>query len=195
MSNKLVLLIHQVKCVDEMGGAWREKFGNDEIYLGGLLTETGKEVVKKNFFSVYPHFDDGDVKVYNPPLIFCEFDLNKPGNWPRVYSVGLQLAEKQHGGMDGTLNKYLQLIKDKLGIAAIGAATLAKVPWAAPAIQAVLERVLAEAEDKMFSVKTAEVQIASPNHNWNGSLTSSPESLVFRGHDGIYSLTYSWKLY
>lgn len=35
MSTQLNLRIHQVKCVDETGGRWAEKFGNDEIYLGG----------------------------------------------------------------------------------------------------------------------------------------------------------------
>ncbi|QLQ30464.1 MAG: hypothetical protein HZT40_01250 [Candidatus Thiothrix singaporensis] len=65
----LNLNIHKVVCVDEIGGEWEEKFGNDEIYLGGV-TISSSNIGKVDPFEIYADFDDGEVQEYNPPRVF-----------------------------------------------------------------------------------------------------------------------------
>ena len=46
LSQQISLHVHSVKCIDENNGAWVERIGNDEIWLGGYsISATGDTAV------------------------------------------------------------------------------------------------------------------------------------------------------
>lgn len=78
-----------------MGGSFRERFGNDEIYLATIGADTSG-THKQPFFEVYGNFDDGDVKRYSPPRPLVTVSAEG--------QAVLMLAERQLGGMNEALD-------------------------------------------------------------------------------------------
>lgn len=185
MASNLRLRIHSVKCVDETGGRWDEKFGNDEIYLGGFVIDPGNSAYKIAPFSVYPHFDDGDIKIYNPPLEFTDFNLVASQSWPKTVTAGFLLFEKDLGGMKNFNDQVFSKLQQEIQINPGNAITKVTIFVAA---------YLGDSDD-VFPLKTASVSIPHSNHTWNGSTESDGYTIEFRGHQGIYKLVYSWQLY
>lgn len=115
MSKKIELRIHRVSCIDETGGKYREKIGNDEIYLGGFTVNDKGETINIPPFSVYPHFDDGDVKLYNPPKVFQTYQLPAASTWPKEgisVAAGFVLIERDAGNdMSTVITKITELVK------------------------------------------------------------------------------------
>lgn len=197
MGTKLSLRIHRVKCVDETGGRWVEKIGNDEIYLGGFSIMPNGDTSPISVIPIYPHFDDGDVKVFNPPKHFFTFSV--PQTFPADYGIGLVLIEKDNGGGASSAilqitQKAQELIKDKLPIPAAGGilgTVLTTV--AAPLLSYILGRIVAGIRDDLFPPQMVAVSLTNSNHSWFGSNNSTEKTLRVSGHGGIYELTYDWE--
>lgn len=182
----LNLNIHKVVCVDEIGGEWEEKFGNDEIYLGGV-TINGSNIGKVDPFEVYADFDDGDVKDYAPPRVFYSFDLSNNATWPINVGALFVLADKQVDGFSGheqAVNNIHQAISISPNVGAImdqlelmGLNIIKKIRLA----------------DKVFAPRIV-TETININHSWNGSGQSPVASVRFDGFKGIYELFYNWSI-
>lgn len=203
---KLEMRIHKVRCVDETGGFF-ERFGNDEIDLGGIgVDETGDtHAIAK--FRAGSNFDDGEQVNFSPPRSFTTFDLRKGTAFPKSYFVTLVLAESDPGGgLPTFVNQLVQKVKDKVRtaiIAAVGTLGASGGPIGVAiglAVGAVLDRVFALLAriwaDDIFPAVTASVSIASLTARWPGGKTDSPESIAtFKGHGGHYQVTYDWRMF
>ncbi len=88
MATNLRLRIRSVKCVDETGNWAAEKFGNDEIHLGGFLIDDMGKPYKLSPLSIYPHFDDGEEKKFQPPREIWDFNLVANPDWPKKMTAG-----------------------------------------------------------------------------------------------------------
>ncbi len=209
MSSQITLRIHSVKCVDETGGKWAEKVGNDEIALAGFGIDANSETVFVNRFGVYAHFDDGDIKTYAPPRNFITLALNPNGPFPQTCVAGFFLAEEDGGEDFGSkamaiyekVREEVTKQKQAASLVPAGAARLAS-----PAAAAIWEfsrsvvypwakaKILNAMKDDIFPPTDTMVTIPTPGFTWDGSTVSPPAAVEFRGHDGIYLLTYDWVL-
>jgi len=208
MATKLSLRVHRVKCVDETGGWLAEKVGNDEIYLGGFaVTNQNGDTVKIAPVSIYGGFDDGDVKVFNPPKVFHTINIPASGGWPKTFAVGLVLIEKDAGGMVGAVtqiaNFFEEKLKEKLAQSAVAGAVpilagvllkQAIIAIAPAVLSYVKSAIFAAFSDEIFTPNLVTVDIPSANFTWAGSMDSAEKTVEFRDHSGTYQLTYDWKL-
>ena len=204
--NNITLRIHSVRCVDETGGSFQERFGNDEISLGGFGVDANLTPTKVAPFDVYANFDDRDTKNYSPPLSFVTLNLAGQSEWPKSCGVGFLLFERDNGGRIGATDKVFaelskKLEEEKAKQAANKGANLAAIPWTVIAAEVwkyigpwVKQTIRNAIDDDMFPLRIVEVTIPSPDFNWGGSNTSSTSTVDFRDHSGIYELTYDWQL-
>ncbi len=215
MASILQFRVHSVRCADETGGQYAERFGNDEIYLGGHWILQDGTTAAISPFSVYPHFDDGNVKVFDPPYVFHEFELG--ATFPQEFGMGMTLIEKDGGGMANAVQRIADKVGEEVrkrldaGQAArkadMARATSAKVqprlaPVLAYAISAaapfvidfVKRKLMAAISDNVFQPQHATVEIPSADFTWSGSPTSAQQSVEFRDHSGIYQLVFDWNL-
>lgn len=123
----IALHIPRVRCVDETGGRWAEKIGNDEIYLGAVfisisanksftVTTTGAKLVNNDF-------DDKETVNWNRDLF--NYNLGDPAvyPYPKVVLASLMLAEHDNGnGRNKFLETLAQDLRAKLTSEAIEAA-------------------------------------------------------------------------
>lgn len=195
MATKLSLRIHRVACIDETNGKYMEKIGNDEICLGGLALNNQGETIKIPPFSVYPHFDDGDVKAYNPPKIFYTFPLTASGNWPKGFGITFILIEKDAGGMEAAVAAIADASKNYLATH-FKALVLSPptIPSPKPPLPD-LRRLLPTFKDDVFYPQFVSLSIPGPSFSWSGSLDSVEKTVNFRDHGGHYALTYDWLLH
>jgi len=203
---KLELRLHKVRCVDETGGWFGEKVGNDEIDLGGTAVDETGDTHTITKFRVGSNFDDGEQVVYAPPRQFTLFDLSEGTAYPKSYFVTLVLAEADMGGLSDFLNNLLAKVREKVTAALIaafgglgssggpvGAIIGAGVGYVVGKVFDWLARVWS---DDIFKPVTASVNIASLNAQWPGGRTDSPEVIAtFSGHDGKYEVTYDWRMF
>jgi hypothetical protein len=209
MNNQVTLRIHQVKCIDETGGSFAERFGNDEICLGGFGINANLQATKIAPFEVNANFDDGDIKDYSPPKSFVTLTIGGANAWPKSCGVGFLLFERDNGGRfeatDKTfaeLSKKLEEERTKRGLnAAAQSAALPPIPWGEIALAVweyigpwVKQQISSAIDDDMFSLRTVEVSIPSSNFTWSGSKVSPKSTVDFRDHSGIYRLEYDWEL-
>lgn len=207
MSNQISLRIHSVKCVDETGGKWAEKVGNDEILLAGYGIDGNLNAKFVQSFEVYAHFDDGDVKRFSPPRKFVTLPLNEGGSFPKTCFVVFLLAEKDRGDFPGkatqVYNKLVEEIAKKkaemLGArsaSGVGEEFLKKIAEMVlkDLYEWVKSKIISAANDDIFPMRYTQVSISNPDFTWNGSKTSPPSAIEFRGHDGVYLMTYDWEL-
>ncbi|MDT7838267.1 hypothetical protein [Aquabacterium sp. OR-4] len=208
MASALQLRIHSVRCVDETGGRFAERFGNDEIYMGGhaMLGDGSTSVVPA--FSVYPHFDDGDIKVYNPPRVFHTFALGP--SFPQEFAVGLVLIEKDAGGMSDAIKRIADKVETEVrkrleqpaamvrqaeGQRALSPLLAQALAYAAPyVIDYVRKKLMGAISDDLFQPQHTTVSIDSANFSWSGSPSSAVKTLTFRDHDGVYQVACDWNL-
>jgi hypothetical protein len=204
VSTRATFRVHAVKCVDETGGGLAERVGNDEIFLGGFGIDANGQTVKVGSTEVYAHFDDGDVKKFAPPRRFVTLDLNGRGSGS--VTVGLLLVEKDGGGMGTALEKLYAKVVEELnrekqeesgrrGVASLTGAEVAAL-WAAikPLIVAyVREKIVSAFNDDPFPLQSVSVTVGA-NGMFDGGRTTAPATVDFRGHDGIYRMTYDLEL-
>jgi hypothetical protein len=199
--------------VDETGGSFAERCGNDEISLGGVTVDPNGLTAKISPFTVNSNFDDGEIQRYSPPRVFASFAL-PAFQTPRVFSAGFLLFEKDAGGMSGIVttivNKVIELIKNRKaafaqkavvastnGTDAVATAIPVAAIWAAIkpfVIKFVLDQISSAIKDDLFPLQDVAVTLFSNNHTFNGSKTSPVQMVEFRAHDGVYQLVYDWEL-
>lgn len=216
MSNQISLRIHSVKCVDETGGKTAEKFGNDEIMLSGFGIDAGANTVKVDPFEIYPHFDDGETKRFSPPRKFVTLNLTNNSSFPKSYSVGFLLAERDNGDLGSKLEKVFAKLNEEVekkrkeeeekkrragGASLTGAVALTgaevAVIWAV--VQPIIfdwikNKIISAANDDIFPPRDATITISSANFTFDGSNVSTQFPVEFRGHDGVYRMTCDWEL-
>ncbi len=208
MSTQLNLRVHKVTCTDETGGAFAEKFGHDEIFLGGFSMDAFASVTKINPIAISSSFDDGEEKKYNPPRIIATFRWGANVNKPRLYAVGFLLMAKNHGKMADAVTILYNKVLEESGkhkaestdaTAQDSAVATEPPPPIWPQIKTVVQEfvksnMIGKLGDKIFPFKEASVTIENASHTWNGK-TSSPLAMIqFSGNDGIYQITYDWEL-
>lgn len=221
MSTILNLRIRRVKCVDETNGSFVERFGDDEIALGGFAIDNKAVSTQIPSFTVSSSFDDGEVKTYNPPKVFASFQLgNLTG--PANFSAGFLLAEKDGGGFaDAIKNIFEKLVSEiakkkkelesRLPVPTthtsgthtaaavaplVGGIVLSTIwPIVKPYVyDYVKNKIIGWFKDDLFPLHDITTTILNANHTWNGQKVS-PEAMVeFRGNDGVYQLFYDWEL-
>lgn len=205
MNSQISLRIHSVKCVDETGGKWAEKVGNDEIAMAGFGIDADSNTLPIERFGVYAHFDDGDIKTYSPPRTLITLSLGSRSSFPKTCAVGFLLAEED-GGEDFAskataiyekvreeVAKKKQEMNSSARIAGVTTAAIWEFsrtvvyPW-------VKAKVLNAMKDDIFPPTDTMVTIPYEDFTWEGSKVSPPAAVEFRGHDGVYLLTYDWEL-
>jgi hypothetical protein len=203
---KLELRIHRVKCVDETGGAL-ERFGDDEIDLGGSGVDETGDVHSIAKFRVGSSFDDNEAVDFTPPRSFTTFDLTEGTAFPKSYFVTLVLSEADPGGgLPTFINRLVQKVRDKVKAAILKAVEdlgdaiggrLGEI--IGKAVASVLNKVFALLgriwSDDIFPPVTATVSIPSLTSRWAGGKTDSPEAVAtFKGHGGHYRVAYDWRM-
>lgn len=114
---RIALSIPRVRCMDETGGSWAEKFGNDEIYLGAVLalinanksvaiTTSGSKLVGNNF-------DDGETVRWMRDLVVQ--DLGDPSVYPYPKAVIASLVLAEHDAGNGR-NNFLERLANRAGL-------------------------------------------------------------------------------
>ena len=215
MNSKISLRIHSIKCVDETGGWLAEKAGNDEIDLSGFGIDANANTTKVNPFRVYSNFDAGDIKKYSPPQNFVTLNLGNNGSFPKTCSVGFVLAEIDSGDFSGKITQIFDKLKELIdkkkkeeedkkrnnssltsGTVSLTGAEVAII-WTVvkPIVFGwIKDKIIGAANDDIFLPRDVNITIPNGDFTWNGSKTSPPSAVEFRGHDGIYLLTYDWVL-
>ena len=210
MSQQISLRIHSVKCVDETNGAWAERLGNDEIWLGGYTIAANGNTQVIAPWEVYAGFDDNDVKVFDPPRVFHTFTPS-PVGYPQELALGLVLVEKDNGGMADAIKAIAKFVTEQLKAALalppsarirpglIGAIAIPVLKWAlgvvGPAVaREVQRRIMTAYDDDVFAPQHVTLSVPGPNMRFSGSTISARSVLRFRDHDGIYELTYDWQI-
>lgn len=194
MASKLSFRIHRVSCIDETGGRYMEKFGNDEIFLGGFAINEGGETNEIAPFSVYPHFDDGDVKVYNPPKILYTFSLNASNAWPNRYGIGLTLIEKDKGSQASIKRANSKIIVSLKDYLRLNYNSIIESPVPRFPELPVLRKLFSLFKDDVFYPQMATIEIPSAGYKWSGSNNSVQKTVHFKEYGGHYALVYDWML-
>lgn len=206
MSNQQISLqLARVRCVDETGGGTAEKFGNDEISMSGFGVDAAGKAVMLPAFSVYPHFDDGEVKTF-PPKTILTLDVPGDGAFPKTCTAALMLAEVDGGGFTDLARKAFEMLvaeleKEKQKKMAQGVGPLA-IDWGTvwsvvgPIVIGYLKKkISAGLDDDVFPPKDAAVVVFSPDFYWGDGTKLSPEfTLEFRGHNGVYYAICYWEI-
>ncbi|MCE7042047.1 hypothetical protein [Dyadobacter sp. CY312] len=194
MGTKLSIRILRVKCVDETNGKWVEKFGNDEIYLGGFSVMPNGDTSEILPSSIYPHFDDGDVKVFSPPKIFHTF--SPVGEMNNEFAIGLILIEKDEGGATQAVQQITEKAQEliKAGLATVGGLLGTAINFViGPLLSHISKKIVVGVRDDLFLTQIVNVSIPHPGFTWSGSNHSAEKTLRIAGHGGIYELTYDWE--
>lgn len=209
LNGGLKLQLHQVRCVQPT--SW--ELGKDEINMGGAATDEHGNVTKINEFEVRTDFDANVVQDYSPPNILQTFSLSGT-DYPKIFAVTLDLAEKDSGGFSDFLQKLYEAVKTHINEilitlgAAAGAAIASAIGGSIGAIGGPLGAVIGAAvgaiigaifgwisdalKDDVFTPQLTCVTIPSAGATFNGSLVSPVSLLSYNDHGGIYNVTYSW---
>lgn len=213
LNKGLKLKLHSVKCLDETDP---ERWGSDEISMGGVTLNDKSVEETINEFEIYDDFDDNEVKAYTPPRILAQFN-NLDSSYPKIFTAFIALAENDNGGFSDFILKLYDAIKNDLGviIKALGAAAGAwiggelggSVGSLAGPIGAIIGAVVgailgaliawaAEAiKDDIFPTQQTAITIPSGNAVFsNGGLESPIESLTYEAFGGKYEVRYSWEI-
>ncbi|WP_156041847.1 hypothetical protein [Bradyrhizobium sp. URHD0069] len=120
MTNTATFRIQSVKCRDEMGGKYREKFGNDEIKCAVFSADLRGSTKNSGRINIYDNFDDGDVKTFNPPREVVTLDLaGATGEVELGFSVVLIESQLREGdglkkAWETFVTVYEEQLKEKL---------------------------------------------------------------------------------
>lgn len=204
---ELSLQLVRVKCGDETNGQNAERFGNDEIWLSGFAVDATATVQKLEPFEIYAHFDDGDVKEFNPPKTLFSLKVPGGGTFPKSCVATLILAEKDYGGLSELAQEAfdkatedMQEMKDEMGMEAGEQPPPDVWDRIKETVKDIaydyLRKKIAEGlNDDVFPVQTASLDITSQDFRWGDGTKLSPETVIqYRGHGGAYYLTYYWEI-
>jgi hypothetical protein len=200
---QFLLQLQRVKCLDETGGSFAERFGNDEISLSCLGVDATGAAFKLDPFEVYAHFDDGDVMEFGPKTLLT-LDVPDEGPFPKKCAAILILAEKGlNGGHQKVTQKAFEEL-DKMLVARkrelmgnggnasdwgdVGEVVLDILfPW-------ILGQIRSGIFDDVFDPKTVKLEIPSADFHWPDGTRLSPEfGTIFEGHSGKYVVDCYWE--
>jgi hypothetical protein len=109
MTASIGLHIPRVRCSDETGGSIRERFGNDEMYLGAVFVAISAnksfDVRVSNCQKIYDNFDDKETVNWNKDLF--RYDLGDAAVYPYPKAVIASLVLAEHDTGNGR-NKFLE---------------------------------------------------------------------------------------
>jgi len=201
MSEKLTFRIHKVRCTDETGGKFQEKFGKDDIFLAAVAIGADKSVKIIPAFHV-GQFDDKTEKRFSPPRPLVEFDLSNGRSFPKPYMVKLVLIERDSGKnikpfLDN-LAKETKVVMKKADALA-GGQEEESSEWLKTLIEigkAITTELVKEArKDDIFPPDDAFIVIPKANFLWPGGDNHSPnEFSKFQAANGKYSVKYDWQI-
>jgi hypothetical protein len=124
VSASIGLHIPRVRCADETGGRFKERIGNDEIYLGAVFVaiSANKSFTVLNTGSrlVYEHFDDKETVNWGQDLVRHDLGDAFVHPYPKAVIASLVLAEHDAGnGRNEFLERTAQEFTDQLTKGAI----------------------------------------------------------------------------
>jgi len=205
-ARRLILQIHEVKCLDETGGKWREKIGGDEVTLSGLTIDAAGRAVRQQTLRIGKFERDRSVKRYSPARAFATFDLRQGPDFPRHYQAMLILAERdQGGGLVEYVNAIVSNIntgsalpsQDKVDVPnqLLASPPTTREEAAAKAVKLAVAKVGQWAKDDIFRPRSAKVSMKTGEFRFaKGAVTSRPDTASFKGYGGLYRIVYSWRL-
>lgn len=205
-ARRLILQIHEVKCLDETGGKWREKIGGDEVTLSGLTIDAAGRAVRQQTLRIGKFERDRSVKRYSPAHTFATFDLRQGPDFPRQYQTMFILAERdQGGGLVEYVNAIVEGINTGSKPATSDEGSLAKSfvtdpplsmdAVAAKAVKLAVAKVGRWAKDDIFRPRAAKVSMKTAAFRFpKGAIASRPDTASFKGYGGVYRIVYSWRL-
>jgi len=149
--------------------------------------------VKLAPFSVYPHFDDGDIKEFSPPKTIFTLKVPGGGSFPKTCVAALILAEKDSGDLttlaQEAFDKATSDMEELRGRGGV---------WDPPDPGEALRKWVGEVtglDDDVFPPQAVTLSVASEDFRWGDGTKLSPETTVeFRGHDGVYCLVFYWEI-
>lgn len=203
MSDQEVSLqLVRVKCVDETGGRYVERIGNDEIWLAGFAVDATGSTHKLEPFEVYAHFDDGDVKEFRPPKTIFTLKVPGSGTFPKSCVATFILAEKDSGDLTqlaqdafDKATSDMEEMKDEMEVVDPDFWDKVKEKATEWAYGYIKGRIAAGLNDDVFPAQIATLNVTSDDFRWGDGTKLSPETTVeFRAHDGVYYLVYYWEI-
>jgi hypothetical protein len=204
MSNQQVSLqLVRVHCVDETGGSFAEKFGNDEMALSGVGIAATGNTTMLNPIGVGANFDDGETVSFNPPKTLFRLAVPEVGAFPKTCTVSLILAEEDAGsGHRNATQKAFEAITKNIKAAKADMIAKGEEPsdtgdWWDPIVDEVrdiLKKLVTDAiADDVFPMLPVSVEISSPDFRFgNGTKLSDEEIATFTAHRGKYQVVYNW---
>lgn len=196
---RLRLDLIRMACIDETGGFWAERLGDDEISLSGVAIDEGAELGKLAPFKV-GDFNDHTVKSFQPQRRLYTFDTGEGATYPKYYFMSFILAEVDQGNLSETMDRIIAKLKaaaqkkisDLLGDVAtarygpaVGELVRVIVDYAVGKIVDFLVRVW---EDDLFKPVTVGVGIPDAH----ATLNHPSEVIQFTG-PGHYAMRYQWR--
>jgi hypothetical protein len=208
---KLILNIDRVKCNDDVGLEFTD-FLEDDIRLGGLGADSTGQRRNIQGFKV-GDFKQGEVKRFNPNRKFVEFDLTRPGTWPRRFSTTFLMAESDASGafLDAlrALWDAVDEVVEELVVAAViaGVGTSIAVGSAGGPVGLIIGAVVGAAigliahflfaslEDDVFEPTTVTLSLPDVRTLFAGGQRKSGKRKENLTHPSAsYTLKYEWEL-
>ena len=200
---RLVLQIHEVKCVDETNSGTAEIFGGDEIDLAGISIDASGRVTRLPTLDLGGFSGDGKTKHFSPARTVATFEIRKGMSFPQFYQVAFILAERDAGGGLGEVVDDLveEARKKPIPVAAAAAGVLVPVAKAVlievgTVIIKKLPGLISKAlDDDIFPTQVESLSLDSATFRFPGGAATGPtERRNFKAHDGEYRITYSWRV-
>jgi hypothetical protein len=204
-TTKIELRLHKVRCDDETNGFLGSEAFSDEIDLGATTVDESGDTGKVSPFRV-ASFDDGEVKVFNPPRRLTFFNLTEGKTFPKGYVAVLALAEIDSGGFNDFLRQLTEKVRERVTAAltaALGAAIGASggpvgvliglaVGWVVGKVFDLISNIW---KDDLFTPIPVRVSVSSLTARWAGRTDSPQRTVTFKGHGGQYTVTYDWRVF
>lgn len=220
LTGKVEFILTSLRCIDETGSNFQERFGDDEMALSGVaVTIIDNNTAATNTKPINERFlgkgYSDNVEQFLNNWMFADFSLAQTSFWPKRFGMTLILAEKDSGG----LADLMQAVWDKVGPALttaleagalaagvtlgvflglgpfailVGTALAAATAWV---VKELWKIIINGIRDDFFPPATVWTNIDSISQRWAGGSTTSPVmSERFLLHDGEYELNYQWRL-
>lgn len=117
MANSATFRIRSVKCRDEMGGSFRENFGNDEIKCAVFSADLRGSTRNSGRIDIHDDFDDRDIKTFDPPREVVTLDLaGAAGEVELAFSVLLIESQLTEGNsLQKAWDAFVEIYGKELG--------------------------------------------------------------------------------
>ncbi|WP_129842234.1 hypothetical protein [Streptomyces sp. RFCAC02] len=195
---------------------------NDEVFLSALTLDSsavkagadGKPVVDVGRTPTLGDISDNSVRGpwATNPHVLAEFDLRKPGDFPRTYTVTLLFVEHDNGNVAEAFRQLESQVGDKVkqqvitvaSAAAAGAVAGAPIPGIGPVVGAAVGALVAVAfdgivtaidqglSDDVFQPIPVTLTVPGPAELMTHPDVGVQKSLKIAQHGGDWDLFYDW---